>query len=269
MESTMTLEQPKPAAVSSMPWLGRIVCGDALNLLSEMPDKSVDVIITDPPYGGDTREWDKEPDARIWTEMQRVSRGVVAVCGYGKNHLKWARHFDGMKCLAYIVWHHENQPLVSPGLTRWHQDWVIWGQSQSQIDATAAREPYSENAIWHPDPFVETEKMGKPKKPNVPHPDGRRCGDVWRVQVESAGLRGFGRMHPNAKPMDVMRRLVLILTKPGDVVLDPYCGSGSTLVAAKELNRGWIGNDMMPEYCETARTRLSQDVLQLEACHAP
>jgi site-specific DNA-methyltransferase (adenine-specific) len=55
-------------------------------------------------------------------------------------------------------------------------------------------------------------------------------------------------------------------SNPGDVILDPFAGSGTTLKAAKELNRQWCGIEINPEYCAIAEARLSQDVLQLETC---
>jgi DNA modification methylase len=234
-----------------------------------MPDKSVSCIITDPPFGSATRDWDKEPTAEAWAQMRRVCAGPIAVCGYGKHHLKWARHFDGMDCLAYIVWHKYNEPVVSPSLTRVHQDWVVWGTSQNQIDATAVREPYSNN-IFLKEWFNTPDKNGKSqlatnkhKMAQKCHEDGRRCSDVWSIAVENAGFHGAKRLHPNCKPQELMRRLVLILTKPGDTILDPYAGSGSTLLAAKEMGRGYIGIELQPEYVAVCKHRLEIEYLSL------
>jgi site-specific DNA-methyltransferase (adenine-specific) len=55
-------------------------------------------------------------------------------------------------------------------------------------------------------------------------------------------------------------------SNPGELVLDPFCGSGTTPLAAKELNREWVGVELNPKYCAIAEGRLSQDVLQLETC---
>jgi len=64
-------------------------------------------------------------------------------------------------------------------------------------------------------------------------------------------------VHPNEKPLALMERLIRIYTNPGDIVLDPFCGSGTTLVAAKELGRHWIGIDISPAYCELSRKRIA------------
>jgi site-specific DNA-methyltransferase (adenine-specific) len=72
--------------------------------------------------------------------------------------------------------------------------------------------------------------------------------------------------HPAIFPESLAKDHITTWSNPGDVVLDPFAGSGTTLKAAKELNRQWCGIEINPEYCAIAEGRLSQDVLQLETC---
>jgi site-specific DNA-methyltransferase (adenine-specific) len=67
--------------------------------------------------------------------------------------------------------------------------------------------------------------------------------------------------HPTQKPVSIIRRMIISATNEGDIVLDPFIGSGTTAVACKELNRKCIGYEINPEYCEVARSRLRQEVL--------
>lgn len=67
--------------------------------------------------------------------------------------------------------------------------------------------------------------------------------------------------HPSQKPIKLMEKLVSEYSKEGDLILDPFCGSGSTLLACKKLKRNYIGIEIEPKYCEIARQRLRQGIL--------
>lgn len=66
-----------------------------------------------------------------------------------------------------------------------------------------------------------------------------------------------GNFHPTVKPLKLMSWLVTLLTRPNDIVLDPFCGSGTTCLAAKMLNRKWIGIELNQEYLEIAEKRIN------------
>lgn len=90
-----------------------------------------------------------------------------------------------------------------------------------------------------------------------------RLGDVWREPSPGIGFNSRDRLHPNMKPLGVLARLVLALSDPGDMILDPFMGSGTTLLAAKTLGRKSIGIEIEERYCEIAARRLGQEVLAL------
>lgn len=248
----------------------RVIHGDAAEVLASLPDKSIDCIITDPPYATSTAEWDREPDAAVWAEMQRVCKTPIAVFGYAKNLMGWHRHFDRLQLLAFIVWHKYNEEVPSMGLTRTHQDIAIWGKSIKQVKAHEVRDPYTSRPDlaekWFNGPSKGGDEFGsrmREKGRATPHADGKRCGDLWAIPAEFAKFNAGRRDHPNQKPMAVMRRLVQLLTSPGDVILDCYAGSGSTLVAAKELGRRFVGVERDPKYFASCNRRLAQDALPL------
>jgi hypothetical protein len=93
-------------------------------------------------------------------------------------------------------------------------------------------------------------------------PDWCLEGDVWREPSPAAGFNA-GRLHINEKPLAVLAKLVRLLSVEGDVVLDPFAGSGTTLRAAKDLGRKAIGIEIEERYCEIAAHRCAQDVLDL------
>jgi len=78
---------------------------------------------------------------------------------------------------------------------------------------------------------------------------------VWEVPPESARRVG----HPAPFPVELASRVIRLYSYVGDVVLDPFCGSGTTCVAAKRLNRHWVGYDIVPEYCVLAEECLAKE----------
>ena len=96
-------------------------------------------------------------------------------------------------------------------------------------------------------------------------PELARLGDVWRDPSPGAGFNRHLRQHPNEKPVSLMAKLVELCSNPDDTVIDPFAGSGTTLVAAKAAGRQAIGVELDEAHCETAALRCSQEVLPLEA----
>ena len=87
----------------------------------------------------------------------------------------------------------------------------------------------------------------------------RDQGDVWNIERPHKN-----DLHPTMKPVELVERAIRNSSRPGNVVLDPFAGSGTTLKAAKELNRHWLGIEINPAYVEICHKRLAQDVLNLE-----
>jgi site-specific DNA-methyltransferase (adenine-specific) len=89
---------------------------------------------------------------------------------------------------------------------------------------------------------------------NGPDP-GAQVSSVWRIRTvpTSEKLHGY---HPTQKPLKLVRRALLASTCEGDLVFDPFCGSGTTAVAAKELNRYFVGTELEKEFCELAGRRI-------------
>jgi site-specific DNA-methyltransferase (adenine-specific) len=90
-------------------------------------------------------------------------------------------------------------------------------------------------------------------------PDGRPT-DV----IQSQRLNGADLLHPNEKPIDLMRRLIEVTTKPNDLILDPFAGSGTTCVAALQSGRRYIGVEISPQHYETAQRRLYEAAFAVE-----
>jgi site-specific DNA-methyltransferase (adenine-specific) len=199
-----------------------------------MPD--ADVIVTDPPYG---IGWNAESGGQ--RNRSRRRRGVVALPIYGDDE-----PFDPSRLLAL------NKPIVLFGANHYADrlppspSWIVWDKrvgmaSNDQADCEVA---------WT--------NLGGP---------ARMFRLVWNGGIRPAQDRrapaAWGVLHPTQKPLSLMRWV--LQRCPAGTVLDPYMGSGSTLVAAKSLGRKAIGIEIEERYCEVAATRCSQDVLGLSA----
>jgi site-specific DNA-methyltransferase (adenine-specific) len=227
------------------------------------------VVITDPPYGTGTYATDKEPTPTMWGEIRRIGE-LFAVFGYAKNLMRWQSYFSDLDLLGYIVWHKYNEILISPGLTRAHQDIAIWGNSIKQVHADRVREPYSKNrslSTWfngrgHKDDSQLSKRLhatGQRERTD----GGRRCTDLWEIAAPGAGFNASARNHPNEKPIDIMKRLMMLLTDEGDTIIDPFMGSGTTGVACVQTGRNFIGIEIDPTYYAIAEKRIAQAQLQI------
>ena len=210
-------------------FINKIICGDCLEVMQQMPDKCVDLCLTDPPYGLDMDKtmasvsgvktknaaakkgiyksygWDKKiPDKIIFDEIIRISKKQVI---FGAEHL------------AHIL-------PQSRG-------WLVWDKKTD--------DKYSNT-------FADAELMwtslDKPTKV---------IRFLWHGMVQENMKDKEKRYHPTQKPVSLIKRLI---DKDDKIIFDPFLGSGTTAVACKELNRKYIGIEINPEYCKIAENRL-------------
>ena len=247
-----------------MPFVNRILCGDARDLLSLLPGSSVDIIVTSPPYNfghcyardphDDTRAWNDyflRLNA-IWKECARVLKpgGRIAVniqplfSDYIPTHHIISSQLQGLGLLwkAEILWEKNN----------YNAKYTAWGSWRSPSM------PYLKYT-WE---FIEVFDKGTHKKA------GNRADiDItdqefkdwvfgrWVVPPETR-MKDFG--HPAMFPEEIPRRLLKLFSYQNDLVLDPFNGVGTTTLAAWKNNRRFIGIDISPEYCREALDRISR-----------
>ena len=223
---------PEIQAVISGDSPGCVITGDCLEVMAGMPDKCVDAVVTDPPYGiniggaghiggaGVTEsvdygkaDWDRVGlSAEQWAECCRVS---VERVGWGYNHLS---NIYGL-CASMFVWDKKCQ-------NGWCDKFSDHESAFSSI-GKAAMFRY----LW----------MGALRR--------RDEGDEKRH-------------HPTQKPIALMV-WCLGFVPNANIILDPFCGSGTTLVAAKKLGRRYIGIEISEKYCQIARDRLEKTPVPL------
>jgi DNA modification methylase len=276
--------------VSSPWWVAHDVSlylGDSLAIMRSWPEEAVFSIVTSPEYA-DQRRYahgaDTKPEAfadafePFLREMLRVvsssgslmlNLGVIIRDGeetpYADEVLARARSI-GWKLLHRTLWHKPNPlPLSHPAYLTIAHEWVFW--LAKEVDAyrgydADTRTPHSETSLRRiKDPYLRSkdERYGRRGKTNTLHPDGARPTTVFTCAVgQERGIK-----HPAPMPLDLARYLVSLSTPPGELVLDPFCGSGTTLLAARQRGRVATGIDRNEEYLTEATSRLAQEVLAL------
>jgi site-specific DNA-methyltransferase (adenine-specific) len=206
-------------------FVDRILCGDCIQVLKEMPSGSVDLVVTDPPYlvnyrssdgrsypNDDTDAWLRPAFAEISRVLKR-HRFCVSFYGWSKaDRFLRAWKAAGLYPAAHLVW----------------------------VKDYYSKERYVRYA--HESAYLLTK--GDPPKPRI------ALRDVldWRYTGDE--------LHPTQKPVMAILPLILAFSKKGDLVLDPFAGSGTTAVAAKQLGRRYIGIELDPTYARLAEERL-------------
>lgn len=227
--------------------------GNCLKVLYELPANSVDMIFADPPYflsnGGVTcqsgkmvsvnkGEWDKSNGVyqdhqfvMAWLEAcKRVMKPEATIWVSGTSHIIYSVGFAmqelGFKILNDIIWFKPNAaPNLSCRYFTHSTEILLWATSEQ-----ASRHTFNYELM---------------KEFN----DGKQMRNLWKIPTTPPKEKAYGR-HPTQKPLRLMRRVILSSTNEGNLVLDPFMGSGSTGIAALSQNRRFIGIEIEDEYIE-------------------
>ena len=227
--------------------------GDSLSLLRKLPADSVDMVFADPPYflsnGGvtcksgrmtrvDKGKWDQsrgiDEDYRFqvtWLkECQRLlkTNGTIWVSGTRHNIFSVGHAMQrlGFKLLNDITWFKKNPPPnLSCRYFTHSTETILW----------AAKGEKSKHQF----------NYALMKKLNL----GKQMKSLWTILPPRRAEKQFGK-HPTQKPIELLERIVLASTAPGDLVLDPFNGSGTTGIAAARLNRRYLGIELQADYLD-------------------
>lgn len=240
----------------------QLLLGDSFSLLKKIPEKSIGMIFADPPYflsnGGisvqsgkmvsvNKAAWDmgmKTEDKlkynRRWIkECKRVLKddGTIWISGTMHNiyYVGVALELEGFSIINNITWQKTNPPPnISTRAFTHSTETILWARKQ-----------------------LTPKKKGKHlfnyqdmKEIN----GGKQMKDVWQFSLTPKREKQAGNF-PTQKPLALLERIILSSTKEGDLILDPFNGSGTTGIATYSLNRRYIGIDLEKEYLELTKTR--------------
>lgn len=260
-----------PALFYSHPH-GELWVGDAVAWLRSLETESVDMVFADPPYNIKKAEWDTfESQAHYveWSlqwirEAARVLKptGTLYICGFSEIladlKLPASQCFEGCR---WLVWHYKNKANLGSDWGRSHESILHFRKSQPfTFNTDDVRIPYGNHTLKYPEhPQAETSQYGKGSGRKdarwQPHPRGAKPRDVIEIPTTCNGMHEK-TPHPTQKPEELLRKLVLASSNMGDLVVDPFLGSGTTAVVAEQLRRRWKGCDIALEYCQWAARRI-------------
>lgn len=250
---------------------GEIWLGDALVWLRSLETASVDLVFADPPYNIKKAEWDTFESQQgyvawslAWVEQAaRVLKptGTLYICGFSEIladlKLPASRFFEGCR---WLIWHYKNKANLGTDWGRSHESILHLRKSKEfTFNLDEVRIPYGNHTLKYPEhPQAVTSQYGNGVSRNDlwrPHPRGAKPKDVLEIPTTCNGMHEK-TPHPTQKPEELLRKLVLAATNPGDLVIDPFLGSGTTAVVAEQLKRRWQGCDITPEYSKWAVERI-------------
>lgn len=256
---------------------GSLYTGDAIEWLQDLPDAFVDLVFADPPYNIKKASWDcfKSQDEYIdWTvrwvhEAARTLKptGTLMICGFTEvlADVKHAVMQDFEAC-KWLIWFYRNKANLSNDWGRSHESVLLLRKSKRRftMNVDDVRIPYGAHTLKYPShPQAETSQYnnGSTKKRDnwVPNPLGAKPKDVIEIPTTCNGMHEK-TPHPTQKPEELLRRLLLGASNEGDLVIDPFSGSGTTAVVAKQLRRHWLACDESAEYNGWAVDRLENVV---------
>lgn len=246
--------------------VSELYLSDVFDLLTHIAPESVSLIFADPPYflsndgitcqGGkmvsvNKGEWDhvdtleqKHSFNRKWISLCKnilSPNGSIWISGTFHNiySIGMALEQEGFKIINNITWQKTNPPpnLACKCFTH-STETILWAQKDDKKSKH----------------YFNYELM---KELNA----GKQMKDVWAGPLTPPNEKHFGK-HPTQKPLYLLERIILASSKKNDVVLDPFCGSSTTGVAAKQLGRKYIGVDSNKEYIKLSEMRLKNTWIQ-------
>lgn len=251
---------------------GLLFHDDSLHWLKNLKDESVDVIFADPPYNIRKASWDcfESQEAYIswsmeWiTEAARVlkSTGTLFICGFTEI-LADLKHpsMKYFKSCKWLIWYYKNKANLGKDWGRAHESILLLRKGKSFVmNIDSVRIPYNKHTLKypsHPQSLSSQYSNGKsPKDTWTPNPLGAKPKDVIEIPTTCNGM-GEKTKHPTQKPEELLRKIILSSSNPGDIILDPFSGSGTTLVVAEQLGRKWVGCEINEEYNQWAIQRIN------------
>jgi len=257
---------------------GELWQGNSIEWLKSLEAESVDLIFADPPYNIKKADWDtfESQEEYIKFSMQWIEQcarvlkptGTLFICGFSEilADLKHpaTKYFKGCR---WIIWHYKNKANLGSDWGRSHESILHFRKTKNfTFNIDEIRIPYSEHTLKYPShPQAETSQYGNGKNGNhiwEPNPLGAKPKDVLEIPQDIMEVpttcNGMHEKtpHPTQKPEELIRKILLASSNVGDIVLDPFCGSGTTPVCAEQLQRKWLACDLSPEYLEWAYNRL-------------
>ena len=242
----------------------KLIKGECIGAMKQIPTGSIDAIITDPPYGTTACKWDSVIDFELmWEQLNRIIKPNGAIVLFGSEPFSSALRMSNIKNYKY--------------------DWV-WDKNKPTGMLNAKRQPlrrfenvivfYKKQCTYNPQKTINPKGVEKRSlySYNRENEGGETTGKIKQGGISSdyesdkllpVNIQVFKKpnkpKHPTQKPVELMEYLIKTYTNENETVLDFTMGSGSTGVAAKNLNRNFIGIELDDKYFDIAENRITND----------
>jgi site-specific DNA-methyltransferase (adenine-specific) len=228
--------------------------GDALDLFKEFSDQSVDLIIADPPYNLG-KDYGNSKDAKDFDEYLTFSRDWLAESARVLKETGTIYAFMGFQFISYL------NNILDRELGLIFNSWICWHYTQG-MGKTKGFSPRHDDILMYNKSSQYKFNLDNVRVPQKYYRDrnnmrGANPGDVWSFSHVHY-CHPNRQSHPTQKPEGLLERMVLASSDEGELVLDPFCGSGTTLRVCQQLGRNCVGFELNPEYVEMTKARLAQ-----------
>lgn len=235
--------------------------GDCLELMKDIPDKSVDMILADLPYGATKCKWDTIIDFdKLWKQYNRIIKSSAAIVLFGNQPFTTKLISSNYKGFKYSwIWDKKIPAGMSYARYRPMQqteDICVFSKKGGKV-------VYNPQMVLRDKPITKNgqNKLGSVSAPNT-LPKGFK--KVYKYKNPTTLIKfhkiNRGAVHPTQKPVKLLEYLIKTYTNEGDLVLDNTMGSGSTGVAAVNLNRDFIGYELEQDYFDIATDRINKAI---------
>ena len=245
--------------------LDKIFQGDCLTLFKSIPDNSIDITFADPPFNL-KKEYKSYNDSMSlhaymewcekWiSEMVRVTKPSGSI--FLHNIPKWLTFYSQIlnkqaNFKHWISWDAPTAPMgktLQPG----HYGILFYAKDQKKLKFYEIRYPHKRTRKE----YILAKDYGGKK--SLLHPFGPLVSDVW-TDIHRVKHNKYRDDHPCQLPIHLLERIILMTTDEGDIVLDPFNGTGTTSIAAKRLGRNYMGFEIDKEYVKISENKLNQEL---------
>ena len=249
----------------------QLIQGDCLIEMAKLPDKSIDLILTDPPYGTTACKWDTViPLDKMWIQLKRIIKDNGAIVLFGSEPFSSYLRISNINNFKYDwIWVKSHptgflnawcQPLRST------ENVSVFYKNQSIYNPLIENKPQKDIRIETGSIRNKTDNYGSYEVGNIKNktiPDNKRMPRNL-LYFNGANSASLDKYHPTQKPVKLMEYLIKTYTNEKETVLDFTMGSGTTGVACKQLNRDFIGIELDEKYFKIAENRIKKAVRQDE-----
>jgi site-specific DNA-methyltransferase (adenine-specific) len=232
---------------------GMLLLGDCLDWMSKIPDKSIDMILCDLPYGTTACKWDTIiPFEPLWNQYKRIIKTNSVIVLTASQPFTSALIMSNPKLFKYCwVWDKKN--ISNPFLARYqplkqHEDICVFGGKnyypimEKREKPRKYKDKYGGGESFNKKGTGEKEYTLEEKYP--------------KSILEFTNAEQKGKLHPTQKPVELFEYLLNTYSKENEIVLDNCAGASTTAIACKNLNRRWICIEKEQKYCEISKKRI-------------